>query len=473
MTACATTGDSPIPRPESAQFGRLEAGLRAVLSSGPRRVAVAYSGGLDSTALLHFMGHRALALGVEVHALHVHHGLSPRAGDWLSHCQVQCARWGLPLDAAHVQLSLDSPEGIEAQARRLRYAALAELAHQRGCEQVLLAHHQDDQAETFLLQALRGAGVAGLAAMPQVLCREGLRWLRPWLQESRALLQAYVHHHGLSHVEDESNLDVRYARNGLRLDVLPVMAKAFPGASVALGHVVTQMQEAQACLEELAEVDLQAVSVERGAALDVVAWATLSVPRRSNALRAWLKQRLGVPAPRTLVQRLMLQLRPGAGPQQWPAPAARLALYRDVLRVRPVIANALKPALSAVSPWVVTGPGRYRLPFCEDELVVVSTEGAAGVPLAALQALSWRVRSGGEQFQQHARGVPRSLKKAFQAAAVPAWQRGLPLLYSGETILYVPGLGLDARAVQVAGEGRVRFEWCPARSPQDQLAAAG
>ena len=150
-------------------------------------VAVAYSGGRDSTALLHATLAAARDGGVEVVALHVHHGLSVHADDWLAHCERQCAAWaaaGQPVEFDSRRVGGSGPargESVEAWAREARYAALAEISQARGIDLVLLAHHRRDQAETVLLQALRGAGAAGLAAMPRVMRRRGITWARPWL----------------------------------------------------------------------------------------------------------------------------------------------------------------------------------------------------------------------------------------------------------------------------------------------------
>jgi tRNA(Ile)-lysidine synthase len=168
----------------------------------PRRLAVAYSGGRDSTALLHATARAAVGQGVEVLALHVHHGLSPFADDWLAHGQRQCARWaklGFPVRFLSHRLQ-DGPargESVEAWARQARYRALRQMAVDEGVSAVLLAHHQRDQAETLLLQALRGAGVAGLAGMPASIERDGITWMRPWLQQPRSAIDAYVREHRL------------------------------------------------------------------------------------------------------------------------------------------------------------------------------------------------------------------------------------------------------------------------------------
>lgn len=437
MSASAATAGSTTPRPDTA----LHALLRPLLPAAAK-VAVAYSGGLDSTVLLHAAVQVAAGSGAELHALHVHHGLSPQADAWLCHAQACCGAWGVAFHAAHVAVTGTTGEGVEAEARRLRYDALTRLARHAGCARVLLAHHADDQAETVLLQALRGGGLAGLAGMPAAVQRHGVEWVRPWLSVPRAELVVYQQSAGLPHVNDDSNADPRYARNRLRHGPLAVLNAGFPGAAEALRQLAADAQEALEVLRERAEADLAEVQCADG--LDVPRWSQLSRARRSGVVRLWLARCLARTPPRSLVERLLLQVAPGAPPRRWPAPGGRfVACYREVLTCAPGPALAL--------PAAPPGAGDVEL-----------VEGAvSGIPRARLVALSWRPRSGGEQFQLHPGGVPRSLKKCFQAAGVPAWQRGAPLLYAGDTLLFVPALGADARYLQAEGDDLVSLRWVP------------
>lgn len=425
------------------------------------RIAVAWSGGRDSTALLHATLVAAASLGVEVLALHVHHGLSPNADTWVAHCEQQCRRWarrGLVLRLFVTRLEGGPPRGesIEAWARRERYRALRRMALEQGAGTVLLAHHRLDQAETVLIQALRGGGVAGLAGMPRETEREGLRWLRPWLAHGIDEIAAYVRRHRLRHIEDESNADARFARNRLRLQVWQAIEQAFPSAQSTLADAAAWAQEASACLDELARDDLASAASAKG--LSVAAWRELSTARRSNALRHWLRGQLGQPAPASLVTRLMDEL--GRAKQgRWPVERGQLRVYRGHLSW---ISEAITEALhqGPETNLSLRRAGRHPLPGWGGRLVV-SRVRDGGVPLAWLGHLELRARTGGEQFQAGIGRPPRSLKKQYQAQGVPAWERGGPLVYSGGQLVFVPGLGLDARVIGLPGQPLVKLRWEP------------
>ena len=433
-------------------------------------VAVAYSGGRDSSALLHATSVAAAALCAQglplrVVGMHVHHGLSPQADAWLAHCTQQCRDWatqGLPVSLMHRRL-LGRPaagESIEAWARAGRYRALAEMALDAGASLLLLAQHRRDQAETWLLQALRGAGVAGLAGMPHEQQRDGLVWVRPWLDYPREAIEAYVAAHGLSFVEDDSNSDPRYARNRLRRSLWPALTQAFPGAEVSLAQSAAWSQQALALADELADEDLRRCCDDDGA-LACEALLALSLARSSNLLRAWLQRGLGHPAPASLVQRLLVELSASRS-ASWPAPGGRrLRLYRGWLRwshagaeVAPRVASLWldlsRPGELACPQW----GGRWRMRAVEQ----------GGAPLRLLERVELRARQGGEQFQSHARGLPRSLKKCWQTAGADIDSRQGPLLFAQGQLLWVPGLGIDARLCAKAGEAQLAVEWLPSLS---------
>ena len=426
-----------------------------------RRVAVAYSGGRDSTALLHATLARAAELGVQVLALHVHHGLSANADAWLAHCEAQCRRWSrgerrVEFVAQRLTDHPGSGESVEAWAREQRYAALRSMARAHGASIVWLAHHRQDQAETLLLQALRGAGVAGLAGMPKSVVRDGITWQRPWLGKSPTEIEAYVRRHRLKHIDDDTNSDLRFARNRLRLHVWPTLTAAFGQVEVAFAASAGWAQEADAALRELAAIDLAQVASPDG--MIVVAWRALSLPRRSNVLRAWLKTQHGAPAPASLVGRLLDEL-PTKRSARWPLGSDELRLHRGLLKLA-----AGAPSAPAIAPpesrLAVSRAGSHPLPGWAGTLRVERVR-EGGVPLAWLAHLELRARIGAERFQSGIGRPPRSLKKQFQAAGVPMWERAGPIVYSGGQLVFVPGLGLDARVIGLPGQPLVRLRWIP------------
>lgn len=442
MSACRLMADSATPRIVDVH-----------------RVAVAYSGGRDSTALLHATATQAFRLGVEVHALHVHHGLNPQADGWLLHGEQQCAAWskaGLPVSFHAWRLGgAPAPgESVESWAREGRYRALQEMAQAAGCTMLLLAHHRRDQAETWLLQALRGAGSAGLACMPRLQERAGLVWARPWLDHPRSAIEAYVAEHGLSHIDDDSNLDTRFARNRLRWQLWPALTTAFPQAEGSLAQAAGWAQQALRLQQEVAAEDLQRWSGPAG--LDQAALGTLSPARASNLLRVWLALALGQAAPASLVRRLLVEV-PSRSTGYWPAPGARLRLYRGRLaRVQePPSAPTQSTPTEALD---LSRPGVYRSERWAGQWVVTPAE-QGGVAPAQLRQVQAHARRGGEQFLSHPKRVTRSLKKAWQSAAVPESARHGPLLYVGGQLLHVPGLGMDARQWASAGQPQLSICW--------------
>ncbi len=443
-------------------------------------VAVAASGGRDSTALLHATMRAAASCGAQVVALHVHHGLNPAADDWQRHVLRQCARWarsGLPVRGLSRRLSGTPAPGdsVEAWARQGRYRALAEMAREAGATLVLLAHHRRDQAETLLLQALRGGGPAGLAAMPRESVRDGITWCRPWLDQPGEAIAAYVARHRLSHIDDDSNADTRFDRNRLRHEVWPALLRAFPHAETSLAQAARHSRRAAELVDEVGESDLQAVQPpaepgEGTRALDLRAWLSLSPARRAGALRAWLTQTTGEAVRDRGLDRLLTELPVAGASARWPWSARHeVRLYRGALRVAalpacsPVVSPAISPVAATFRSHQPLRPeaGGIDLPAWGGRLLLELAE-QGGAPAALLARAQARGRRPGDQFQFEPRSTPRSLKKQYQARAVPAWQREGPVLAVGDQIVFVPGLGVDARAWAAPGEPQWLVRWLPA-----------
>lgn len=447
--------------------------------SPPVCIAVAYSGGRDSTALLHATAVAARdCRAAQVVALHVHHGLSAHADEWLRHAQVVCAAWaaqGLPvrLLSRRVQLNLSTGDSVEAVARAARHAALQGMATEAQADLLLLAHHRQDQAETLLLQAFRGGGVAGLAGMPRDVVRDGVRWVRPWLDHPRSAIEAYVALHALPYVEDDSNADVRYARNRLRLSVWPALLEAFPDAEVNLAASARRLADvlpviaawrAQALPPLLAHgvaTEPSGESAPAPQALDACLWAGQPAALRREMLRHWYRQVSGRVMPASWVERLADEVPRMVAAQdvaRWSA--LGLSLYRGVLswgrmsgrEDGPCARAPVRVSLHAAGDWpIATWGGCLR----------VREVTSGGVLASVLSEVVLRQRAGGEQFQLGAGRPPRALKKQFQALGVSPWARVGPLVFAGEQLIYVPGLGIDARAQAPEGVPQWSLAWLP------------
>lgn len=408
-----------------------------------QHLCVGLSGGLDSVALLDLLDHARAAFPFTLSALHVNHQISPHADAWEAFCQTLCADRHIPFAASHV-VCQRTGSGLEAAAREARYQAFADVQ----ADYLVLAHHLDDQAETLLLQLLRGSGVQGLGAMPaRRNASAGPVLLRPLLGVTRAQLHAYAEAQALVWVEDESNQDAQYDRNYLRHQVLPHLGHRFPAYRQTLARSSRHLAEAADLLQDLARIDAQA-AIQEGH-LHVSALRSLSLPRAKNLLRYYLEQQ-GVRAPATTrLEELLRQLLTASADAcvQLPISGAIIGRYRDQVYV-------LRQQPAPEADWEITwqGEAELRLPTAH-RLVArqaqgdgISLEKLAGRPLILCN------RRGGERLQLAASRPRRSLKNLLQEAAVPAWQRPhLVLAYCAGDLVCVPGVGISCHWRAQAG----------------------
>jgi tRNA(Ile)-lysidine synthase len=296
-----------------------EAPLRALqqtLASFPpeQAVAVALSGGTDSVALALVAVEVCAQRGQPLCFFHIHHGLMPEADAWAEHLAEFARALNVPLFVRHVQVDLGQGLGTEASAREARYQALASLVAEHQVAAILLAHHQQDQAETVLLRLLRGAGVLGLSAMQEDVARQGMRLLRPWLEIERADLIAIAHDYasrtGWQAVEDPSNTDPQYKRGAFRTELVPVLEAHWPAWRQTLVRHARQATEVSEILDEVAALDWQTLEPdEAGQSFSLKAWRDLSSARQALVLRHWLaQQQVAMPGERRLAD-LVRQLR--------------------------------------------------------------------------------------------------------------------------------------------------------------------
>jgi len=407
------------------------------------RLAVALSGGRDSVVLLDALAQLAATRSLALFAIHVHHGLSSNANAWAQFCAALCRARNIGFTVCRVDVARAGRLSLEAEARRVRYAALADAALKQALSHIALAHHQDDQAETLLLQLLRGAGPHGLAAMPQM--RRDSRhvvWLRPLLGIARSEIDSYAAVRKLRFIDDESNLDRRYLRNALRTTVLPALKAIAPQAVPTLARAAAHQGEAALLLDDLAAFD--ATSAFDGATLERALLRGLAPHRARNLLRWFLRQH-GLSAPSTARLTAMLaQLNHARSDAR--VTLAHAGTEIGVHHGRIVVHAPAPPAYS------VSWAGQDVLALPHGTLAFERTPGH-GIAAERLSAVpvTVRARKGGERLQLASGRPRRALKSILHEAGVPEWQRrGLPLLFCGDELAAVPHLGVDI-AYQASG----------------------
>jgi tRNA(Ile)-lysidine synthase len=403
---------------------------------------------MDSMVLLDLLAAHARGTW-PLAAVHVHHGLSPNADAWAAFCRSFCEARRIPIAIEHVQVDRDAPDGLESAARRARYAVYAA----RPEPFVALAHHLDDQAETVMLQLLRGTGLKGIAAMPEVRTIPGssTRLFRPLLPVARAELAAHAESAGLRWIDDESNATAEFDRNFLRHQVAPLLDARFPGWRDAAHRLSRHAAGADALIEELARID--GVPAEAGEGLPVD--PSLSGPRRANALRAYLALN-GIAMPsRSRLAEMSRQLYEARDDARVRIEHAGVVLVRHRGRV------LIETRASHDADWRVEWRGEAQVDLGGGR-GIVKFEPARGRGLALHPAgTGWhfRPRSGGERIRLDPARPTRTLKNLLQERGIPAWQRsGMPLLFDGDILVWVPGIGIAGG--YACREGREGFLPC-------------
>ncbi len=415
-------------------------------ASKPDGYGIALSGGLDSTVLAHALAVTRERHGKSLLAVHVDHQLQAESGRWTEHCRELAGRFGIEFVAETVAVDSTGSGGLEAAAREARYAVLGR--HTHDGDWLLSAHHRNDQAETLLLNLMRGSGPAGLAGIGLLTPFAGGWLARPLIDISRAALEAYAAAQDLRWLEDPSNEDLRFDRNYLRHEVLPVLEQRWPGVVERLARSAELAGDAASMLDELAAIDLQRVG-DRAARIEIEGLLELSDVRQRNLLRYAIR-RAGLPVPgaarlATVID-TVLRAREDAQPLvAWQG--AEVRRYRGTLYLLaspdrtpwPTEGRTLDARSMALGP----GMGALRL--------------APGAPrgLSAPiieRGLSVRMRSGGEEIKPAGQTHTRKLKKLLQDEGVVPWMRDrLPLVFAGEQLVAVADLWLAADAVSDPG----------------------
>jgi tRNA(Ile)-lysidine synthase len=367
------------------------------------RVAVALSGGIDSTVLLHLLSRRSREEGFSLAAIHVHHGLSRNADAWARFCRALCKRLGVPLVVKKVKVR-KAGKGLEAAARDARYRAF----QQSRFDVIALAHNRDDQAETVLMNLLRGSGGRGASGMRERSRRGGKILWRPLLEVSRKEILQYALDQRLDWVEDETNADESLTRNFLRHRIGPLLEQRFPRWKDALVRSAKHIARKEAGKEEM----LRKFLLGKG----------LRAPSEAKLVEM-LKQ-LGGSGARTRLRHDGLAFR----------------VYRDR-----IVPDASPPGAFPPVRW--KGEPRLPIPQLGGEIRFRKRLGKGIAFDSSRKTPFWvRLRQGGERLQPDAKRPRRTLKNLFQEAAVPPWERErLPMLFCGDDLVWVPGLGIDAR----------------------------
>lgn len=450
----ASTRKSPRVDPAHAVAAVDTAIAAALCEHVPQgaRLAIALSGGVDSMVLLDAASVRAAAHAISLCAVHVHHGLSPHADRWADFCAAQCAQRGVPLATHRLRLQRRRGESLEACARAARYACLLASA----VDTVVLAHHADDQAETLLLQLLRGAGSHGLSAMPAY--RPGRpALLRPLLGLGRAHLAAYATARGLAWIDDESNSDRSHARNFLRHEVMPLIAARFAGYPATLLRAARHQAEAVELADALAAADAAGALDANG--LDRQRLGALSAARARNLLRWFLRAQGLRPPSETRLAEMLRQIE-HASLDSRPCIAhdgAEIGCHRGR-----VVVHAPRSA-TFVRVW--DGEAELRLPGGMLHFERARGRGLAAAKLAQAP-VTLRPRCGGERIRLAADRPTRAVKKLLQEARMPPWERdALPLVWSGEELAAVPGIGIALAYQAAPDEAGWCLSWRPLHSP--------
>lgn len=429
-------------------------GLRERLRAGdPPALCVAFSGGPDSTALLHALAQLPEARERSLRALHVDHGLHADSAAWSERCKAFCIALGVALTVARVRVEDPHGEGIEAAARRARHAAFSE--HLREGEWLALAHHRDDQVENVLLKLLRGAGPEGLGGMRALrpLAR-GFLW-RPLLDVPRAALHDYVAAHGLPCIDDPANANPRFARNILRNDLLPRIARHWPHADASILHTAQRCRTASDFISDEAAAALAPLRHADGS-LDADGWLALPEALRAEALHLWLRGHgLSTPGDRPY-RELEIQASTAAR-DALPAvawPGSQVRIWDGRLHAMPSLAE---PPENWQEDW---NGAPLVLPADCGSLVPETTEAGSALGVRMEPPLVVRFRAGGERIKPAGDAHTRELRDLFQQARMPPWARArCPLIFAGDELVAVADLWSSARGEALFAAAGARPRW--------------
>ena len=403
-----------------------------------RRVLIAYSGGLDSRVLLHLAALNRADGGCELEVIHIDHGLQSASANWAKHCAETCAAYAIHCHVLKARLQPQSGQSVEAVARDKRYELFA--SRMREHDLLLLAQHADDQAETVLLQLLRGAGPEGLSAMPYVREFSSGHLIRPFLQFKRSELEAYAKSEQLSWLEDPSNDDDRFDRNYLRKHIFPILEQRFPGYRKTIARSASHCAELVAETADSKQSHHQSCLKQGSNILLIEKLANLSFQLQKQVLRSWIKS-LGCKAPQT--QQLSVMLEQFCCESPSPLAAVSTADYQ---------VRRYQDGLYLVTDSQEVSSFHYDWRELQSPLYIKELDVELSMQLLLLEGLvldetqvcSVRSRQGGEKLRQEANQSRRSIKNLFQEHSIPPWERDqYPFIYQNDKLVAVLGLAVD------------------------------
>jgi tRNA(Ile)-lysidine synthase len=405
-----------------------------------KSITVALSGGVDSVVLLHLLHQLQKTHHFTLKASHVHHGLSKNADKWVKFCEKLCAKLSISLDVHYIQLPQKKSLGIEGEARRLRYEKLL----QSKTDLVVLAHHEDDQAETFLLQLIRGAGVKGLSAMAHFDDRRRL-W-RPLLNASRIDIERYAKKHQLKWIEDESNQNTDFDRNFIRSKILPILKNRFTHIIKVISRSSSHLAEAQYLLDELAKIDLKKYlkSSNYKHKLHVKTLDKLSNSRAKNILRYWLEINDQLMPSKDLLDEL---LRQALTAKKDATIKIELSKEFEIRRYQDEIYIVSKKHKN-LKNYEIIWAGESEIILPNGQKLTFKKVKGRGINLKFLrdQKLKIRSRQGGESFKPDSKRPTKKIKQLLQESDLPPWEReNLPLIFVGDELAALPNFGIDMK----------------------------
>lgn len=405
-----------------------------------KSMTVALSGGVDSVVLLHLLHQLQKRQNFILKASHVHHGLSKNADKWVKFCEKLCTKLSVPLDVHRIKLPQKKSLGIEGEARQLRYKKLL----QTKTDLVVLAHHEDDQAETFLLQLIRGAGVKGLSSMAYFDVTRRL-W-RPLLNTSRIDIETYAKKHKLKWIEDESNQNIDFDRNFIRSKVLPILKNRFNHIIKVISRSSSHLAEAQHLLDDLAQMDLKSYlkSINYKHKIKVKSLDKLSNARAKNVLRYWLEINDQTMPSKDLLDELLRQVltaKKDATIKIYLSKDYEIRRYQDEIYIVPKNQQTHKN-------YEIIWSGESEIILPNGQKLTFKKVKGRGINLKFLsnQKLKIRNRQGGESFKPDSKRPTKKIKQLLQESNLPPWERdALPLIFVGDVLAALPIFGVDIK----------------------------